>query len=364
MASVRSKFVLPIVVVLALLAVGAGHVANQRATNSRDAQATIAEISSALTELQDIPWRSGVGTDAVSRARAMSSAITYADQTIHEHLADLADERDVVDLAPAHRLIHANIDAANDAAGYTNRRVFDRERARDHLADQSTSYRPAVAALDRAQVALAARARTSDRDASIVGLATIMLLLAAFAFFYRRSVAARARAESLAAEVEMLLTASREEALTDPLTGLANRRALMNDLEARMDHHEETIVALFDLDGFKDVNDTYGHPEGDAVLRRIAQKLAKELGDEGTAYRLGGDEFCIVAPRGALTAAVILDVGRTALTERWPHDITASAGAAVTPNDGTSVDSILSSADERLYADKNSRRRRGLETAA
>src|SRR3712207_7425786 len=50
----------------------------------------------------------------------------------------------------------------------------------------------------------------------------------------------------------------------------------------------------------------------------LFRSLAKELGDEGTAYRLGGDEFCIVAPRGALTAAVILDIGRRSLTERWP----------------------------------------------
>jgi diguanylate cyclase (GGDEF)-like protein len=363
-ASVRSKFVLPIVVLFAVLSVGASYLAGQRATASREAQADLASISSDLSELQDVPWHGALGSDQRTRHIGMARRLNAGKARVDIGLGRLAGHADGVDLTAVGRLIDANLDATDAAADLTTSRARERDRASAVLGRQNTSYRQAVAALDRAQVAFAARARRAGRDAGIVATSATMLLLVAFVFFYRRSGAARARAESLAAEVEMLLAASREEALTDPLTGLANRRALMNDLEARMERREDTIVALFDLDGFKEVNDSHGHPEGDAVLRRIAQKLSRELGDEGVAYRLGGDEFCIVAPRGALTAAVILDIGRTSLTERWPHDITASAGAAVTPDHGTSVDSILSAADERLYADKNDRRAQDLEAAA
>src|SRR5256885_2413326 len=81
---------------------------------------------------------------------------------------------------------------------------------------------------------------------------------------------ARRRAETLATDNRRLLAASRAEALTDPLTGLGNRRALLADLEAApaAADGDQTVLALFDLDGFKQYNDSFGHPAGDAVLNR------------------------------------------------------------------------------------------------
>ena len=90
----------------------------------------------------------------------------------------------------------------------------------------------------------------------------ILLLLCVFGFFFRRS-------ERLKRENDRLLATSRHEALTDPLTGLGNRRALLKDLESRAPRaggDEALLFGLFDLDGFKQYNDTFGHPAGDALL--------------------------------------------------------------------------------------------------
>src|SRR5207342_741083 len=95
------------------------------------------------------------------------------------------------------------------------------------------------------------------------------------------------------------LEASRTEALTDSLTGLANRRKLLLDLEAELERAhagERRMLALFDLNGFKTYNDTFGHPAGDALLTRLAGKLAAAVAPGGHAYRMGGDEFCVLLP--------------------------------------------------------------------
>ena len=116
-----------------------------------------------------------------------------------------------------------------------------------------------------------------------------------------------------------LLRASQDEAMADALTGLGNRRALLADLERRLatvrDDSPFTLV-LFDLDGFKQYNDIFGHPSGDALLRRLGRKLESHLGATGRAYRIGGDEFCalIDAPAGARTTRV--EAAAAALFER------------------------------------------------
>ena len=94
------------------------------------------------------------------------------------------------------------------------------------------------------------------------------------------------------------LHAGGSEARTDPLTGLANRRQLMEDLTQLTEAGSDPrVFALFDLDGFKSYNDSFGHPAGDALLAELAERLQTAVAPDGCAYRLGGDEFCIVAPR-------------------------------------------------------------------
>ena len=90
---------------------------------------------------------------------------------------------------------------------------------------------------------------------------------------------------------------SLRQALTDDLTGLGNRRRLLADLEraiAAGTDHSPAVLAMFDLDGFKAYNDTHGHPAGDALLARLGARLAATFAGSGAAYRLGGDEFCVL----------------------------------------------------------------------
>ena len=93
-----------------------------------------------------------------------------------------------------------------------------------------------------------------------------------------------------------LLAVSRRESQSDPVTGLGNRRRMMLDLEETIEGGRPHAFALFDLDGFKAYNDSFGHPAGDALLSRLGENLAAAVQPTGSAYRLGGDEFCVLAP--------------------------------------------------------------------
>lgn len=102
-----------------------------------------------------------------------------------------------------------------------------------------------------------------------------------------------------------LARGSRREALTDALTGLGNRRKLMLDLEhatAMASPASPTLLLLFDLDGFKLYNDTFGHPAGDALLARLGRALRETVNPTGQVYRLGGDEFCALFPKATENA--------------------------------------------------------------
>jgi diguanylate cyclase (GGDEF)-like protein len=154
-----------------------------------------------------------------------------------------------------------------------------------------------------------------------------------------------------------LLERSRVEADTDALTGLANRRKLLADLEERLDAQAPTLLVLFDLDGFKSYNDAFGHPAGDDLLRRLALNLAAAAEPIGRAYRMGGDEFCLLADAHARDRGTILRRGLYALEEEGEgFRITAASGAIVLPEETTDVSEAMRIADTRLYGNKDSRR--------
>ena len=160
-------------------------------------------------------------------------------------------------------------------------------------------------------------------------------------------------------ENSRLFELTRQEATTDALTGLGNRRQLLNDLERRLhgDSVPPTLLMLFDLDGFKGYNDTFGHPAGDALLARLGEKLARFPDASGAAYRLGGDEFCLLATVGEGEAEPLIDRACEALTERGEgFEIETSFGAIMLPDEATDASHALQVADERLYAQKYSRR--------
>jgi two-component system, cell cycle response regulator len=157
------------------------------------------------------------------------------------------------------------------------------------------------------------------------------------------------------------LTAARRlegpEATTDPLTGLPNRRKLIADLQTALEtasaSAERTLV-LFDLDGFKGYNDTFGHPAGDQLLTRLSQRLQAVLPASGQAYRLGGDEFAALVTRGGICPDEIAKLGAAALSEKGPgFAIRGSAGAVTLPAEAADVTSALHEADRRMYAVKH-----------
>jgi len=210
--------------------------------------------------------------------------------------------------------------------------------------------------LDAASLEYDRRASRSQMQATVGSVVLILLLLGAFGFLYRRSAIARSLAECLVEENAHLLALSREEALHDSLTGLPNRRALMNDLSAALPHANDAkplVLALFDLDGFKQYNDTFGHLAGDALLGRLSDRLASALDGIGTAYRMGGDEFCVVAPLGATDVEEIPRLAGEALSESGSvFTIGCSYGITQVPTEATSVVEALRLADQRMYENK------------
>jgi diguanylate cyclase (GGDEF)-like protein len=156
-----------------------------------------------------------------------------------------------------------------------------------------------------------------------------------------------------------LFELTKHESVTDALTGLGNRRKLLADLDSRLEREEAepTLLMIFDLDGFKGYNDTFGHPAGDALLTRLGAKLHDVTGSSGAAYRLGGDEFCLVAAVEASDVEPLIDRACAALQERGEgFDVGSSFGAVMLPEEAADSSLALHLADERLYAQKRSRR--------
>ena len=149
------------------------------------------------------------------------------------------------------------------------------------------------------------------------------------------------------------LVRSEHAALTDPLTGLGNRRALTAALAAQQADGARCTLAFSDLDGFKRYNDTFGHAAGDVLLTRMASGLRAALRGRGTAYRLGGDEFCVLLPGHASRHDPVLAAVGAALHQPCgSFAVTASIGVAVFPDDAGTPAAALQLADDRMYAEK------------
>ncbi|MGH2700288.1 MAG: bifunctional diguanylate cyclase/phosphohydrolase [Actinomycetota bacterium] len=152
-----------------------------------------------------------------------------------------------------------------------------------------------------------------------------------------------------------MLGSSRMEALTDSLTGLGNRRRLMLDLEGACvrDASDPMALIIFDLNGFKHYNDTFGHPAGDALLTRLGRSLAAAAGSDH-AYRLGGDEFCVLVDCGDVTPENIATWLLATLSEKGNgFSIGAAAGWTVIPTEESNPSDALRRADRRMYESKN-----------
>jgi diguanylate cyclase (GGDEF)-like protein len=175
----------------------------------------------------------------------------------------------------------------------------------------------------------------------------------------RRALSALARQVVAQLELRRLLIASRREAMTDPLTELGNRRRLMDDFEALLAQAtsaDPLHLLLFDLDGFKKYNDTFGHTAGDALLGRLAGKLAAAVAEHGTAYRIGGDEFCALVRGDEAGLREVCAAASIALSEHGEgFSVTTSHGAVTLPGEAPTAAQALRLADERMYGHKAGR---------
>ncbi|MBH1992046.1 MAG: EAL domain-containing protein [Sphingomonadaceae bacterium] len=153
----------------------------------------------------------------------------------------------------------------------------------------------------------------------------------------------------------------------DSLTGLANRIQMLRSLEqAVADRHGkagECTLMMLDLDRFKTVNDTLGHPAGDALLRQVSQRLQRTVGDQGLVGRQGGDEFKILFPgsrdpaaMAQLAQAIISTVSQPYSIEGTAVVIGVSIGISCCPKDGTTAEAMIRNADLALYAAKGNGR--------
>jgi diguanylate cyclase (GGDEF)-like protein len=169
---------------------------------------------------------------------------------------------------------------------------------------------------------------------------------------------------SLALNQARLARRHLHEARTDALTGLLNRRALF-DLYRERDLPAFTSVVVFDLDGFKKINDAHGHAAGDLVLRRFAAAVTTSVRDGDRVARLGGEEFALVLPRATSESALdvaerirIAFAAEVMETERGPLRCTVSAGVATAAAKGQPFEDVLRNADAALYTAKRAGRNR------
>ncbi len=169
---------------------------------------------------------------------------------------------------------------------------------------------------------------------------------------------------------EEVMQALKYQASHDPLTDLPNRANFVATLETALGEAQRTdsklAVFLLDLDRFKDINDTLGHPIGDRLLQELATRLARRMPRHAMLARFGGDEFVLLLPE-ADSATAIQDLARAILEELWHPfwvdevilDVGGSIGAALFPEHGATPDELLRHADIAMY--KAKRHHSGIE---
>jgi diguanylate cyclase (GGDEF)-like protein len=146
------------------------------------------------------------------------------------------------------------------------------------------------------------------------------------------------------------------ELSTDPLTGLRNRRALIEELPRvcqRASEEEPAFLWFFDLNGFKNYNDSFGHVAGDILLERLGRRLREVVGRGGAVYRLGGDEFCVLISDPINDPHALFQEARESLTEQGgAFTVTAAAGAVEIPREASDPTQALRLADQHMYREK------------
>ena len=340
---------LAVVMALGLAAIVTVVKLEQHADASRQAEVTLAHAKIEL-------WQVGIAAWHANAAGGGSSAEAYREITLGKR--DV--ERTVDQLRHESQISALNrIERPLQSFGEVTLKIYGIGSTRGYgpwinglMGTQNSRTAAVVALLDAAGHEYAASAKQANTLGLVGSSAAIVLLLLAFALVYRQAARARAVAERLAAR-------NRADAVTDTLTELRNRRALIEDLERGAETaspERPLMLALFDLDGFKQYNDTFGHAAGDALLGRLARALTSACQGHATAYRMGGDEFCVLARTNGDAAQELILAAKTALSETGDHwTIGCSAGVLWLPTEASSASEALSLVDIRMYAEKAGR---------
>jgi diguanylate cyclase (GGDEF)-like protein len=354
----KTRTVLLLSTALALFALGSVVALERQADGSRKAQLKLAAVKTAVLDLQNAAWTSSPSAGgSPARARAQMQA----DE--RDVSATLEALRHMTPPAPLHGIpgaLRANLAVLHRIyalglapAGYNS-------PLSDPLgAAQGKTLGPVLGMIAASSATYDHRADSARMRATIGSAVAILSLLVAFGVFFVRSARARAKAERLVGENAALLETTREHAVTDQLTGLRNRRGLMADIEDALTSvtpERQLVFAIFDLDGFKQYNDTFGHPAGDALLTRLGERLLTALGDRGVAYRMGGDEFCLLA-RDSDGGAATVALAAGALSEAGDaFTIGCSYGSVLVPSEARTGEEALRLADQRMYEQKTTSR--------
>lgn len=267
---------------------------------------------------------------------------------LHEEIADLAAQGQN---ARAHDIMATDLRPLN--LQFTELVEQLRRYERDHIRE-----------------ALMATQKATGKAVKIhLFLGTVLLLLASLIGLATRHLLAR-HASTICRQMTDLEEAGQRlehEATHDPLTGLANRALFQRRMEEGIEFAREEGfhmgVMYLDLDDFKQVNDTHGHGVGDALLKEIAKRLRHVVRAADTVARLGGDEFALVLTGLAnpeqcldLKKKIENEIRRPAVLEGIPLTPAGSLGCVLYPDDGQTLDDLLTAADERMYAAKRERK--------
>ena len=197
------------------------------------------------------------------------------------------------------------------------------------------------------------------QDAVSPGLAWLLVAVSAI-ILVRQFLGTRTN-EGLMRDLTRQRAILARQAFRDPLTELGNRKLFMDHaIDALADADDTmTAVILVDLDGFKEINDTYGHATGDELLRTAADRLNANVRANDTVSRLGGDEFIVLLPRlvddqiaDTVANRILRDLAQPLVIGDTVLSIRASAGIALTRGSGTAVDNVMREADLALYQAK------------
>ncbi|MGA5304027.1 putative bifunctional diguanylate cyclase/phosphodiesterase [Nucisporomicrobium flavum] len=198
------------------------------------------------------------------------------------------------------------------------------------------------------------------RDGQLSPGLTWLTLTVAAIILVRQFLGARAN-EGLVRDLTRQRAQLVRQAFRDPLTELGNRKLFMDHARDALADADDTMTAviLFDLDGFKEVNDTYGHTVGDELLRTAADRLTANVRTNDTVSRLGGDEFVVLLPRlvddqiaDTVANRILRDLAQPLTVGEAVLSIRASAGIAITRGSDVLVDEVLREADLALYQAK------------